>query len=138
MREQGLKSPKYFFQTDILLTKQLKVPSLSSCKQSFERGNTQKGLYELIWLRFFRFSTDFFEIFNKCWIYVFLKPHKISAYLDNFQGRTKGKKLKNQKKAKKVQPNELISLFVHFPFQSLLILDLAYGILFHAVLVFDI
>ena len=51
----------------------------------------------------------------------FMKPHKVSALLDNFffpslLGGTKGKTLKNLKNLKKAQPNELIGLFVHFPF----------------------
>ena len=84
------------------------------------KGEIHKKAYELIWLRFFWFSTDVFEIFSKCWIYVLLKPHKISIHLDDFfsivskGGGTKGKKTQ---KPKKVQPNELISLFVYFPFK---------------------
>ena len=38
-----------------------------------------------------------------------------TTFFHSFQGGTKGKKLKNQKNQKKVQPNELIGLFVHFP-----------------------
>ena len=80
-----------------------------------------KKAYEHIWLPFFQFSTDLTETLSECWIYNFLKPHKVSACLDNFifhsfQGGTKGKKLRKPKKAKKVQPNVLIGLFVHFPF----------------------
>ena len=70
------------------------------------KGEMHKKAYEHIWLRFFQFLTDFHETFSKCLIQDFLKPHKVSAFLDNFffhsfQGGTKGKKLKNQKKRKK-------------------------------------
>ena len=65
-----------------------------------------KKAHEHIWLPFLQFLTDFNETLSKCWIQDFLKPHKLSAFLDNFffhsfQGGTKGKKLKNQKKQKK-------------------------------------
>ena len=50
----------------------------------------------------FRFSTDLNEIFSKCWILDFLKPHKISALLDNFfftfsKGGIKEKNYKKEK-----------------------------------------
>ena len=36
--------------------------------QSILEGEIHKKAYKLIWLRFFWFSTDFFEIFSQCWI----------------------------------------------------------------------
>ena len=67
------------------------------------KGEIHKKAYELIWLRFFWFSTDSLEICSKCWIYVFLKPHKFSAYLDNFYFMvSKGKKTQKPKKTEKV------------------------------------
>ena len=57
-----------------------------------------------------------------CFFFDLVKPLKISAYLDNFffiasKGGPKEKNSKT-KKAEKVQPNVLIGLFVHFPFQK--------------------
>jgi len=44
------------------------------------------------------------------------KSELTQLFFHSFQGGTKGKRLKNKKKAEKVQPNVLIGLFVHFPF----------------------
>ena len=67
------------------------------------------------------FDQFIFEIFSKCWIYDFLKPHKISAYLDNFffivskRGpKEKNSKTKKSKKsAAKFSLLNFLALFWH-------------------------
>ena len=47
------------------------------------------------------------------------KKSSVSSDLNVSFKRPKGKKLKKPKKAEKVQPNVLIGLFVHFPFENI-------------------
>ena len=42
------------------------------------------------------------------------KQIKICSFFHSFQGETKGKKTQGPKKAEKVQPNDIIGLFMHF------------------------
>ena len=70
------------------------------------KGEEHKKAYELTWLHFFQFSTDFSEIFSKCWIKDILKPHKVSALLENVffivskgDQRKKDSKTKNNEKS---------------------------------------
>jgi hypothetical protein len=82
------------------------------------KGEMYKKAYEHIWLPFFQFSN---ETLSKCFFFrgclnETFKFELTLLFFHSFKGGTKEKKLKNKKKAEKVQPNVLIGLFVHFPF----------------------
>ena len=93
----------------------------SKCVTVFLKGEMHKKAHQHIWLPFLQFSTVFNETLSKqlffrgCLNETF-KSELTLLFFHSFQGGTKGKNLKNQKKTEKVQPNVLMGLFMHFPF----------------------
>ena len=79
-----------------------------------------KKAYEHIWRPFLQFSTDFNETLSKCFFFQGSLNETFKSELTLlFFIVSKGdqrKKTQKPKKQKKVQPNVLIGLFVHFPF----------------------
>ena len=87
-------------------------------KSKFVKKLSKKGIPSLKYLPcrnegILQFLRQTAEFFSKCWIQDFLKPHKISALLDDFffhsfLGGPKKKKLKNQ--------CIVLAIFQHFSF----------------------
>ena len=86
--------------------KRIEYLKMSNQVKNFLKGEMRKKASEHIWLPFFQFSTDFNETLSKCFFFPgrlneMFKSELTLLFFHSFQGGTKGKKLKNQKKQKK-------------------------------------
>ena len=94
----------------------------NSGPKDFAKGEMHKKAHQHIWLPFLQFSTVFKEtlsisLFSRGRLNRALRSDLTLLFFSQFPRGDQRKKTQKPKKAEKMQPNVLMGLFMHFPFQ---------------------